>query len=186
MSAEKIIQQIKRDTEIEIEIIDKEKKKRIEEITNNLKQETNEMKKDILEKGKLDAENVKRIELAKANQEVKRAQMLAKEQLIETCFKNALSQLKDLDKSSYEKIVKSLIKKGSSQINGSFNIQTSRSIDKDVAKKQHIKIEGSIEATGGIKLVSEDRSVIIDNTFEGILNRKKQDIRIHVGSILFK
>jgi len=46
-------------------------------------------------------------------------------------------------------------------------------------------VKGSIDASGGFRLISEKGTITIDNTFEGILTRKKQEIRVHVGNILF-
>ena len=66
-----------------------------------------------------------------------------------------------------------------------FFIQTSKPLDKEIAKKHNIPVQGTIESCGGIKLISENGSITIDYTFEGILKRKKQDIRILVGNILF-
>ena len=48
-----------------------------------------------------------------------------------------------------------------------------------------IKVSGETGATGGVILQSEHGTVTIDNTFEGILKREKQRIRVKVGQLLF-
>lgn len=185
MSAEAIIKQIKKDAEQEQGRIEKEAQQKIDEITSAIKKETEDMKQEILEKGQQEADNIKRIELAKAHQQEKRSLLQAKEQIIDTCFEEALQQLKDLDEDHYTNMVETLIKHGSEKIDGEFLLKTSRPIDETIAKKQDIPLSGTVEATGGIILISKDQARIIDNTFEGILKRKKQDIRVEVGSILF-
>ena len=185
MSAEAIIKQIQKDAEKEKKRIEKDTQKKIDEITSNIKQETDSMKQEILEKGTQEAENIKRIEIAKAHQEANRTLLKAKEQVIETCFDHALQQLKDLDENTYSSMIRTLIKKGGEKITGDFSIKQSKALDETVAKDLDIPVSGNIEASGGIVLVSKDESRTIDNTFEGILKRKKQEIRVEVGSILF-
>ena len=139
----------------------------------------------ITTQGVKEAENLKKIEISKANQEAKRKQMQTKEKLIDTCFQDAIQNLKELDDIQYEKIIIKLIEKGREQINDAFYIQSSKPLDKKIAEKQKITVKGTIDASGGIRLISEKGTITIDNTFEGILTRKKQEIRVHVGNILF-
>ena len=185
MSAEAIIKQIQKDAEKEKKRIDKDTQKKIDQITSEIKQETDSMKQDILEKGKQEAENIKRIETAKAHQEANRSLLKAKEQIIDTCFEQALQQLKDLDDKKYSSMIRTLIKKGGEKITCDFSIKRSKTLDETIAKDLNIPVTGTIKASGGIILVSKDESRTIDNTFEGILKRKKQEIRVEVGSILF-
>ena len=48
-----------------------------------------------------------------------------------------------------------------------------------------MKFESKIESIGGIILKSIDGKIIFNNTFEGILKREKERIRIKVGKFLF-
>jgi len=48
-----------------------------------------------------------------------------------------------------------------------------------------VAVQETIHAIGGIILHSADGRITVDNTFEGLLNRKKDEIRIHVGKLLF-
>ena len=186
MSAEAIIQQIEKDAEQEIKKINKETEKTIKDIETRYQQETKEQQTLILEKGKQDAQNIQKIELSKANQEAKRQQMQKKEQLIETCFTQAFQQLASIDDTQYEQIINRYIDKGREQINDPFYIQSSKKQDNTIAKKHNITVKGTVKATGGIKMISEKGTITIDSTFEGILKKRKQDIRIQVGTILFQ
>jgi len=185
MSAEAIIQQIKKDAEQEIKKINKEKEHAIKDITTRYQNETKEQQALLLEKGKQDTQNIQKIALSKANQEAKRQQMQTREHLIETCFNQAFQQLATIDDKQYEKIINRYIDQGREQINDTFYIQSSKPQDKIIAKKHNITVKGSIQATGGIKLISEKGTKTIDSTFEGILKKRKQDIRVQVGTILF-
>ena len=44
---------------------------------------------------------------------------------------------------------------------------------------------GNVDASGGIILESVDGQITLDNTFDGILEREKNRIRIKVGKLLF-
>lgn len=48
-----------------------------------------------------------------------------------------------------------------------------------------LTITGNIEVSGGVILKSSDGKITLDNTFEGILGRKKDEMRRRVGKLLF-
>lgn len=186
MSAETIINKIKSDAEQKGEEIKKEAEKKAQSIkveaTNNAKKQADEIR----EKGKEQAENKKKIMISQAHQNTKRNEMNAKEEIIETCFSNAIKHLTDMDDAAYHKLVKQLIEHGKKQISGSCTVRISNDRDKKIAEKLDIPITGKTEATGGIILQSKDGTITIDNTFEGILKREKQRIRVKVGKLLFE
>lgn len=61
----------------------------------------------------------------------------------------------------------------------------SKDEDKEIAKNLGLKVTGNVDASGGIILTSGDGQITLDNTFDGILERKKNRIRIKVGKLLF-
>jgi len=185
MSAEAIIKKIQTDAEIEIKQIQKKTKERIDEILKEYGKKTKELEQEITEKGKKEIENMQKIKISQANQELKRQIMNVKEELIETCFEKAMDELKQLDDKKYHVFIQSLIDEGKKQIKGVFTIKTSRPIDKKIAEEKNISLSGTVQASGGIILISENGNLMIDNTFEGILKRRKQEIRVKVGKILF-
>jgi V/A-type H+/Na+-transporting ATPase subunit E len=185
MSAETIVNKIKSDAEQKGVEIKKEAEKQAqtikEEATNNAKKHADE----ILEKGKEQAENKKKIMISQAHQNAKRNEMNAKEEIIESCFTNAIERLAKMDDVSYNKLVKQLIEHGKKQISGSCTVRVSSERDKKISEKLGIPVTGKTDATGGIILQSKDGTITIDNTFEGILKREKQEIRVKVGKLLF-
>lgn len=185
MTAEKIIEQINKDTEIEIKKIKKDAEDQAKIIISNTKKEAEEDIKKILSDGKIKSENIKKIHISKANQDIKREIMNAREQIIEQCFSKAHHELSILKGKNYEKIVNNLIKDGMKKLGGKCSIIISRAADKIIAGKLGLSVVGRIEKTGGVIIKSADGKVTLDYTFDGILEREKGKIRRKVGKILF-
>jgi len=185
MSAEKIIQQIKKDSEKEIKQILKEAENQAKSIIESAKKEAKDEAEKILANGKTQSENIKRILISKANQEIKKEIMIAKEKIIDECFVKAHYELSSLKGKEYEKLVKQLIQDGRKKLGSSCTILVSRDTDKKIAKELGISVSGTIKSAGGISLKSADGRATLDNTFDGILKREKDKIRIKVGKLLF-
>jgi vacuolar-type H+-ATPase subunit E/Vma4 len=111
--------------------------------------------------------------------------MKTREKIIEECFTKAHHKLSTLKKDEYMQIVHKLITKGCKKIDGQCNVIISRDTDKKIAESMGLRIIGNIESTGGIILKSSDGKITLDNTFEGILKREKDKIRVKVGKLLF-
>ena len=185
MSAEKIIEQIKKDSEKEIGKIKSIAEKNAKEIISKSKKEAEIQAEKIVENGKQQTEIQKKIELSKANQELKREIMNTKEKIIDDCFTKALHEFSILKGERYSKIVTKLIKDGQQKIGSDCKIFATRDADKKIAEDLGLKVEGTIESSGGIILVSADGKITLNHTFDGILKRDKDKIRIKVGKLLF-
>jgi V/A-type H+-transporting ATPase subunit E len=185
MTAEKIIEQIKKDSEKEINQILKEAKEQASSIIKVAKKEAEQESEKILSEGKQQGENIKRILISKANQDTKRELMNAREKIIEKCFEKAHHELSILKGSRYEKIVKKLIEDGRKKLGGEGLLWVTRGVGKKVAEQLGLKIVGYVESSGGVVLKSSDSRVILDHTFDGILKREKDKMRPMVGKILF-
>ena len=185
MTAEKIIQRIKKDSEKEINQILKEAEKQATNIINDARKEAEQESKRILSEGKQQGENIKKIMLSRANQDAKREIMNAREKIIEECFSKAHHKLNTLNETDYKETVKKLIENGCNKLGGKCNLVISRSIDRKIAENMDLKVVGIVETAGGIIIKTGDGRITLDNTFDGILAHKKDDIRIKVGRILF-
>jgi vacuolar-type H+-ATPase subunit E/Vma4 len=185
MSAEKIIEQIRKDTQKQIRDINRNAHLQIKTIKNDMKEKAESEAKAILDQGKKHSENLKSIQISKAKQELKREIMNAKESLIEECFIKAHHILSTLDESTYKSIVSRYMKDGCRRLGKECTVIASRPLDNRIAKKVGLKVTGQIESSGGILLSSKDGRVLLDNTFDGILKREKNNIRIKVGKLLF-
>ena len=185
MTAEKIIEQIKKDSEKEINQIIKEAEEQASRIINDVKKEAEQESDKIQFDGKKQSENIKKILVSKANQDIKRDIMNAREKIINESFTKAHHELSILKGERYEKIVKKLIEDGKKKLGETCKVFATRSIDKKIAENLDIKIAGTVESSGGVVLKSADGKVTLDHTFDGILKREKDKIRIKVGKHLF-
>ncbi len=185
MSAEKIIERIKKDSEKEINNILKEAEKETVGIIDSIKKVAKLESEKIITRGEFQGENIKKILVSKASQDAKRDIMKAREKIIEECFTKAKSKLSSLKGTEYKKIVTKLVKAGCTKLDGQCTLLISRDSDKEIAKKAGLEVSGNVEAKGGIILKSQDEKVTLDYTFDGILKRKKDEIRIKVGKLLF-
>jgi len=86
MSAEKIIQEIKKDSDRQIKEIFKEAENKAKQIIQENKKDAELQAEKILEKGKIQSENIKKILISKANQDAKKEIMGAQEKIIQECF----------------------------------------------------------------------------------------------------
>ena len=185
MTAEKILEQIKKDSEKEINQILKEAEKQTAGIIDIARKEAEVESEKILLRGKNQSENIKKILVSKASQDAKREIMKAREKIIEECFAKAQRRLSTFKEAEYKKIVTKLMEDGRKKLDGQCTIVVSRDIDRKIAKSMGLKVTGTVEASGGVILKSGDGGITLDNTFEGILKRKKDEIRIKVGKLLF-
>jgi V/A-type H+-transporting ATPase subunit G/H len=185
MTAEKIIERIKKDSEKEIKEILEEAEKQASSIINDAKKEAEQESKKILSDGKQQGENIKKIMLSKASQDAKREIMNAREKIIEECFTKAHHKLSTLNEVEYKKIITKLMEDGCKKLEGQCNIVISRGIERKIAKNMGLKITGTVETAGGIIIKSGDGRITLDHTFDGILKRKKDEIRRKVGRLLF-
>ena len=185
MSAEKIIEKIKKDSEKEIKQIRADAEKQAETIIEEAKKEGENEAEKISENGKKQSNNIEKIIISKVNSDVKREIMNAKEKIIEECFVKAHQKLCFVKGKEYENTIDQYIKEGIEKLGRECNVRISREEDKKIIQKHGLISSGHVEATGGIKLASKDQRIILDYTFDGILKRDKDKIRNKVGKLLF-
>ena len=185
MSAERIIQQIKKDAEKEIKDILNDAEKQAKSILDNSKRAAGTEIKKIEDESIKKSDNLKKILISKASQDAKRDIMNAREKIIDDCFTKAHSELSKLKGKDYTSIVKNLIADGRNKLGKNSTILVSREEDKKIAQKLGISISGTIESSGGVVLKSSDGKIMLDHTFDGILKREKNKIRIEIGKLLF-
>ncbi|MBN1860101.1 MAG: hypothetical protein JW840_01420 [Candidatus Thermoplasmatota archaeon] len=185
MSAEKIIERIKTDAEKQVKHVIDEAEKQSRLRIKTAKQEAEKQADAILRDGQAESDNAKKILVSKALQDMKRDMMNAKEEIIEQCFSQALKTLAALPEDQYKKFIKNLIQTGKKRLGEHCVLSVSRPIDNEIAKQEKVPVQGSVTSIGGVILRSSDGTITIDNTFERLLSRKKNEIRIHVGKLLF-
>lgn len=185
MSAEKIIEQINKDSEKEIKQIQKDAENQVKIILDTSKKKAEIEVEKIINNSNIEGGNLKKILISKASQDAKREIMNAREKIIEDCFTKAHSELSKLKGKEYNSIVKKLIKDGVKKLGKNCTISVSREEDKKIAKELDVSVNGTVESSGGVVIKSSDGKIILDHTFDGILNREKNKIRIKIGKLLF-
>lgn len=185
MSAEKIIEQIKTDASKEVKEILKEAEGQAKEIIKEAKAEAEGQAEKIIADSKKDSENYKKILLSQANQDAKKEIMAAREKIIDDCFVKAQHMLSTLSETEYKNIVRKLMTDGVKKLGKDCKVLACKDVDKQIAKDLHLEVIGTVETCGGIMLKSNNGRVTLDNTFDGILKREKNQIRIKVGKLLF-
>jgi vacuolar-type H+-ATPase subunit E/Vma4 len=185
MSSNNLIKRIEEESAKEIKQIQLQAKKEADKILKEA-QKRAQLKADyIVEKGKNQSENTQKILISKTHQDVNRKLMNAKEAIIDDCFQKAHKKLATLNASNYRKISTTLLTQGSQRIQNAESVIISRPEDEDIAKKHGLKVTNTGHTIGGMIIQSKNGKLTIDNTFEGILQRKKHEIRTEVGKILF-
>jgi len=185
MSAEKIIEQIKKDSQKEISQILKDAENEAKNIIAIAKEQASKQAEKIQRDGATQSENIEKILVSKANQDAKKEIMKTREKIIDECFVKAHHKLSTLSEQKYKNMVTKLMQDGHKKIGRDCTVITSRDIDEKIAKDLGLQITGSVESSGGIILTSGDGRITLDYTFDGILKREKDKIRIQVGRLLF-
>ena len=139
MTAEKILEQIKKDSEKEINQILNEAEKQTASIIDIARKEAEVESEKILSRGKNQSENIKKILVSKASQDAKREIMKAREKIIEECFAKAQRRLSTFKETEYKKIVTKLMEDGRKKLDGQCTIVVSRDIDRKITKSTILK-----------------------------------------------
>jgi len=185
MSVENIIDQIKLDTQKEINQILNEAKIQSDIIIKDSLGKAELKSKEILLNGKKKSDSIKKIIISKEKQNAKKILTQTKEEIIELCFDRAYLKLNNYNDKEYETIINKFIKEGIKEIGLDSNVKISKDIDKKIAENFGLKVIGKTKSIGGVILISSDGKKTLDNTIEGIIKREKNRIRIMIGKILF-
>ena len=187
MPLETLIKSIEKDAEKEItKIIDLAKTEANEIIEKSIQKGIKESK-IIKEKGIKEKTRVQEKKLAEARRKARRILTNAKEEIVILCFNKIRQQLLNLDSNEYKKQVKNMIKKTMDKDTAkNMYMISSRKEDKEIAKEFNIEVKEQCKRIGGVILKSNDGSTELDLTFDFLIERKKEEIRIMIARKLFE
>jgi len=185
MSAEKIINEIKKDAEKEKKQIRKEIEQKIKEIKDTEITQAKQIAREIEKEGEKRIENLKKILISKSIQEEKKKILKKKEELIIKSFEKASEKIKDADRVEYEKFLNVILKQSKEKLGDNPKIKITIEKDKKIIEKQGFEVIGKINADAGIIAFSSDEKVSLDLTIHGIMDRKKEKLRKKIGGLLF-
>jgi V/A-type H+-transporting ATPase subunit E len=142
--------------------------------------------------------------ISEAKMNARRAELGAKEEVIEAAFTKATDELKSIASSNsddYQDSLSKMIKEAVDEIGGNNFIIQLNEADTDIMKGQiesssddstfqiddiTFKIGEPIEAIGGAILKTSNGDIEVNNTIEARLERYKSVLRSEVANILFK
>ncbi len=188
---ENITQRIKKDAS-------QKAQKKIEEATAQANEILNQAQKKLeREKKNLELETDKIIKIQRSRAisegklESRKMMLKAKEEVITLAFELANQRLAELDKVQNENYLSSVIKSAVAEMGNEVtcfcNPRDQALVSKIVSKlNRKIKVSSKgVEYIGGVVVRANDGSAQIDATFEGLLERKRNDLRREVAEILF-
>ena len=164
----------------------------IQEIKSNAKAEVesiikkaNEEAEEIIKKAEKEAKTTKGRILAMARRNANKYIIEAKEKLINECIEEIKKELKKLPSRQYKKFIEKILKEAIKEMKDGY-ILASRKEDEEIAKKMGIEVKGKIDAIGGVIIKSKDGSKEINSTFDALLERRRDEIRIKIAEKLWK
>jgi V/A-type H+-transporting ATPase subunit E len=202
--ADKIVHEIVRITDAQVELILQEARKDAGEIQGESEKKAQAKKSAILTKGQQQAERERQRVLADAKMQVKRETFDVKEDLIKKAFGDAEERLKKLtDAPEYGGILKKLIVESGSVVGGGplevlvrkkdrallsekDLADLAKEISKATGKDTELELsEETITTIGGAIVRSKNGSIEANNTIESRISRLRSELRFKVAEILF-
>jgi len=185
MAIEKLLARIEEDARKEIDEIIKAAEDEAKRIIEGAREEGKKEAEKITKKGKKEAERARDRIISAAKREARMIITNAKEEVIQQCFEIIREKMASMPSKEYKKIVEDMVKDAIEE-GGDYVLFYSRKEDKKIAEKLNIDVEGKIDAIGGVVLKAKDGSKEIDLTFDFLLERKKEEIRIMIAEKLFE
>lgn len=193
MSVENITANILSDAKqvAEVSLMNAEKSK--EEIISKAKDEAEAIKQEAAEKANKDAENLKSRKLSAAELQSRKMMLSAKQEAIKKSFEEALKKLRAMPENQYiEFLTNEIIKVPYSEGTIVLNKQDRDKIGEKLVKAVNDKLKAekftlsneTVNSQGGFVLRSG--AIIINNTFETILDSIKDELTNEVANALFK
>lgn len=157
------------------------------------KKETAEAVSKILETGSKQAEALQRQIVGAAELEARNSQLKVLEEAVEEVFSSAVSQIPKLDDRRYAAALKQLLMEAIDVIGPNALVSTNSKDAKEVSSiAEGIKGERArltpgdkrLETIGGVVLMTPDKTIRFDNTFEARLERLRPTLRKEAATVL--
>lgn len=187
MTIENILKKIETETKTEVNKILKEIQNETNIIKTEAKKELDAKLNQVKEQGKKRIEIMRNIHLSEARRAARRITLSAKEELIEECFTQAKERLKGLTGEEYRNVMAGLVKESLTLVGDRGVATLTRENDKAILSSfSNITLKSKLaQGLGGLIMESTDGKIVVDNTFDAILERQKDDIRTEVAKILY-
>ena len=203
--ANKIVSSIMSEAQSKADVIIQEAEKETSLIQEEGDREATSEKEKILENANKQSAMKYQQLISEAKMNSRRAELEAREEVIETAFKNAEEELQKIAEGSseeYKESLKKIIKEASVEIGGGELVLSTKEEDTAKIKSSIPTLEKEIEAEtgnkttleigenartiGGAVVKTKNGDVEVNNTFEARLSRYKKSLRSEVAKVLFK
>ena len=187
MAIEEIVSRIRQDAHTKADGQVAEARKDALRFRKEFEQEL-EQRKEVLQR-ELEAGIQSRVGIiiSQARKDVRDSILRVKESIIQDCINEALNELRELPPDQYHQLLMTLIERASSQVGDGCLVSLTRSKDRESLEGMtgfHLTDE-IVPGSGGVVVYSPDRKLRVNNTFEGILQRKRGEIRNMAARALF-
>ncbi len=169
----------------------KEAKREAQEILNKAQMELEREKKAIEQDTEKTIKILRSRAISEAKLEARKMMLNAKENLITQSFEKANERLKNLDLTKNESYLREAIKNGVKLLGSDVEVLCNEDViplvtrlASEIDPKITVSSEG-IRYLGGAVIRARNGTAQIDATFEGVLERTRNDLRREVAEILF-
>lgn len=169
----------------------KEAKREAQEILNKAQMELEREKKAIEQDTEKTIKILRSRAISEAKLEARKMMLHAKENLITQSFEKANERLKNLDLTKNENYLREAIKNGVKLLGSDVEVLCNEDViplvtrlASEIDPKISVSSEG-ISYLGGAVIRAKNGTAQIDATFEGVLERTRNELRREVAEILF-
>ncbi len=189
MGLEEIEAEVQKKTEEKTDGIISNAKKEAAEIINRAREQLFELKKGrALEMQRVLSEYKAR-ELAQANLNARKLQLDARRDAIEAVYKKVEERISSMGPAERKDLLSALVSKAVKELSDAkyvFCNETDRAAVSAICAKTGLKLDGTIDCTGGVVLENGSREIRVDYTFENLLvNFRKTSVK-NVAEQLFE
>lgn len=202
--AEKIVSSIMSEAQAKADAIIQEAEEEAAGILEEGEKRARMASERILESARKQADMRYQQIISEAKMNARRAELEAREEVIQEAFKKAEEELKNLASTSQEEYVSALrgmIKEAAVEIGGGDLVVSMREDDRsldlgldkiaaeveaETGKKTTLKVGDSIRTIGGAVVRTEDGLIEVNNTIEARMSRFRKALRSEVARVLFE
>lgn len=187
MGIEEIVSRIKQEAHEKANRITAEARKKAEAERRKFERELEEKRRILQEEMEAKLEAKAEIIVSEARRKARAELLRAKESLIQQAVDTAVEKLRNLSSHDHQQLIVELVNKGKKQLGTPCWVAVSREEDRAIIQGiEGVRLmEERAEGSGGILIFSQDKKLRVDYTFEGIVKRRREELRSLAARLLF-
>lgn len=182
-----MIEEIKilKEAEQEAREIIEDARREAEKIVKNAEQEAEKKAEKIIEEARKKADVAGSRVIASAKRNARIEIIKARDEIIGRVIDEVRNKLKKIKGKKYKEYVKNAIENGKKKM-GDIYIIASRKEDEKIASELQVDVKGKTNAIGGVIIKSADGKKEIDATFDAMIKREMNELRIKISERLWE